>query len=683
MKARQSQLPSRSWLCGRRGIPFNAGLLLWLFALAVAPMSDAKAESGGGSPDELKSLMDMSLDQLLDVRVDKVYGASKYEQKISQAPSSVSIVTSDEIKKQGHRTLAEILRSVRGLFITDDRAYSYLGIRGFGRPSDYNSRVLLLVDGHRMNDNIYDSVLLGTEGVIDVDLIERVEVIRGPSSSIYGDNAFFGVINIITRPGNSYGGVELSGEVGGFETYKGRFSFGNRFTNGIELVLSGTWSESAGESRLYYREFDAPTSNNGIAEDSDGDRYYRFFGKVSYGKFTLSGAWSERTKDIPTASFGTIFNDGGEQVTDRYAYADLKYEHTFSSDVTVLGKVYYDSYKYTGDFPFNVAPPANPIVRVLNRDVAYGDWAGVNWQLTAPVGERAKVVVGTDFRGDLRQHQLNYDVSPRAVYLDDETASWNTGVYAQGELAIRTNLLFSGGVRFDYYDTFGSTINPRLSLIYSPWFKTNFKLLYGQAYRAPNIYELNSRSLDPETIHTYELVYEQDLPAHLRFIASGYYYQVDDLISETLSGFQNAGQVNAKGLELELEGRYARGLKARLSYALQRSEDDSTGSELSNSPRQLAKGSLIAPLYKDKIFAGLELQYTGSVLTNTRQREDDYLLANVTLFSQNLAPGLELSASIYNLFDARYAHPVSAAHTPLDTVEQSGRSFRVKLTYKF
>src|SRR5882672_8310842 len=179
MKARLSQLPSRSWLYGRRGFQFPPCLLLWVVALTVSPVNDATAEDGGGSPDELKSLMGMSLDQLLDVRVDKVYGASKYEQNISQAPSSVSIVTSDEIKKQGHRTLAEVLRSVRGLFITDDRAYSYLGIRGFGRPSDYNSRVLLLVDGHRMNDNIFDSVLLGTEGVIDIELIERVEIIRG------------------------------------------------------------------------------------------------------------------------------------------------------------------------------------------------------------------------------------------------------------------------------------------------------------------------------------------------------------------------------------------------------------------------------------------------------------------------------------------------------------------------
>jgi iron complex outermembrane receptor protein len=650
--------------------------------LLIAGVNQAEAGEGEGSPDVLKSLMGMSFDQLLEVRVDKVYGASRYEQKISEAPASVTIVTRDEIKKQGYRTLAEVLRSVRGLYITDDRAYSYLGIRGFGRPSDYNSRVLVMVDGHRLNDNIYDSVLLGQEGVVDVDLIERVEVIRGPSSSIYGDNAFFGVINLFTRPGPSYGGVEVSGEVGGFETYKGRFSFGNKFTNGIELVLSGTWYQSAGEQRLYYREFDSPTSNNGVAEDSDEDRAYRFLGKLAYGDFTLSGAWSERTKTIPTASYGTIFNDGGEVGVDRYVYADLKYERTFASDVTVLGKVYYDNYKYTGDFPYNVAPPGNPMVRVLNRDIAYGEWAGISGQLTMPAGERLKLVFGGDFRGDLRQHQLNYDVSPRAVYVDDETGSWNAGIYAQGELAILTNLLFSGGVRLDYYDTFGRTINPRLSLIYSPWTRTNFKLLYGRAYRAPNVFELYYGSLEPETIQTYEVIYEQDLPAHLHFVASGYHYQVDELISETLSGFQNADRVNAEGMELELEGHYPAGLRARMSYALQWTENETTGDELSNSPRHLAKGSLIAPLYKDKVFAGLELQYTGGVLTNTRRREDDYVLANVTLFSQNLAPGLEISASVYNLFDARYAHPVSAAHAQ-DAIEQSGRSFRVKLTYKF
>lgn len=626
--------------------------------------------------------MSMSLEQLLEVQVDKVYGASKYEQTISEAPSSVTIVTADDIKKRGHRTLAEVLGSVRGMFFTSDRAYSYLGVRGFGRPSDYNSRVLVLVDGHRLNDNLYDAVLLGTEAVLDVDLIDRVEVIRGSSSSIYGDNAFFGVINVTTRPGSSYNGLEMSGEVGGFDTYKGRLSYGKQFTNGIELVLSGTWYESAGERRLYYPEFDNPASNKGVAESSDDDRSYKLFGKLAYHDFALTGAWSDRTKNIPTASYDTLFNDGGEKSSDRFAYLDLSYNHTFANDLTLHGKAYVDSYKFSGEFPFDAAPSGNLIQRVLNRDVNYGDWTGMNWQLTAPVGQSITTVLGIDFRHDLRQHQINYDVVPRTVYLDSSSSSWNAGIYAQGEWAIRTNLLLSGGARFDYYETFGGTVNPRLSLVYSPWTKTHFKLLYGQAYRAPNLYELYYGDLDPETIHTYEAVYEQELPAHLRFTASGYYYKVDNLISEVSGVFENVGRVDAKGLELELEGKFPGGMKASLSYALQRTEDQDSGSELSNSPRHLAKGSLNVPLYADMLFAGLELQYTGRVITNARRRADDYLLANATLFSQKLAPNLELSASIYNLFDTRYAHPVSTAHLQ-DTIEQPGRSFRVKLTCKF
>ena len=89
-----------------------------------------------------------------------------------------------KFKRYGYRTLADILRSVRGFYVTNDRNYSYLGVRGFSRPGDYNARILLLVDGHRLNDNIFGAALIGTEFPLDVDLIERVEIIRGPSSSL-------------------------------------------------------------------------------------------------------------------------------------------------------------------------------------------------------------------------------------------------------------------------------------------------------------------------------------------------------------------------------------------------------------------------------------------------------------------------------------------------------------------
>jgi len=650
-----------------------------LFGMLAGPVFGAEGGKDSGS---VSNLFDMSLEQLMSLKVVSVYGASKYEQELSDAPSSVSIVTRDEMQKQGHRTLAEVLQGVRGMNVTSDRAYSYLGIRGFGRPSDYNSRVLLLVDGHRMNDNLYDAAMLGTEGVLDVDLMERVEVIRGPSSSIYGDNAFFGVVNVITRSGAKINGLEVSGEAGAFETYKGRVTYGKHFTNGLDLVISGSWSDSEGEDRLYYREFNQPESNNGIARNSDDDDSRRVFSRIAYGDFTLSGAWSWRGKTIPTASYETIFNDGGEKVTDRYAYLDLKFARTFARDIAVEGKVYYDNYRYTGDYPYNTAPPGDPLTRLLNSDIASGEWAGMNWQLTAPIGERIKVVTGVDFRGDIRRQQVNYDVDPRAIITDVDNSSWNAGIYTQGEWEICSNLVFNGGVRLDYYETFGSTVNPRLGLIYRPWTKTNFKLLYGQAFRAPNASETYFGNPNPETVRTYELVWDQELPANHMLTVVGYYYQVRDLISENGDNFENLGHVNAQGLEAELSGNYAHGIQARLSYALQGTEDQDMHAELSNSPRHLVKGSLIVPLHEDKIFAGVELQFTGRTLSNSRRPLDDYLVVNATLFSQKLAHNLELSASVYNVFGTRYSHAVSAAHLQ-DSIEQPGRSFRVKLTFLF
>ena len=207
-----------------------------LFLALTASRADTVVDA---SAPAATNLMQLSIEELLDIRVDKVYGASKFEQKVTRAPSSVSLVTRDEIQKQGYRTLADVLRAVNGVFVSDDRNYSYLGIRGFNRPGDYNSRVLLLVDGHRLNDSVYDQGLYGTESFLDVDVIERVEVVRGPSSSIYGNNAFFGVVNVITRRGRAVDGIEATAEAGDNETWKTGATFGKQFENGGELFLSG------------------------------------------------------------------------------------------------------------------------------------------------------------------------------------------------------------------------------------------------------------------------------------------------------------------------------------------------------------------------------------------------------------------------------------------------------------
>ena len=99
---------------------------------------------------------------------------------------------------------------MRGLYVSDDRNYSYLGTRGFLRPGDYNSRILLLVDGHRVNDNVYDAAFFGREAPVPVGMIERIEFVRGPSSSIYGSSAFFGIVNVVLKHAKDIAGAAIS-----------------------------------------------------------------------------------------------------------------------------------------------------------------------------------------------------------------------------------------------------------------------------------------------------------------------------------------------------------------------------------------------------------------------------------------------------------------------------------------
>ncbi len=626
---------------------------------------------------------------ILFQKIPSVYGASKYEQKVTEAPSSVSIVTATEIKKYGYRTLADILRSIRGFFISYDRNYHYVGIRGFSRPGDYNTRVLLLINGHRINDNIYQTAFVGTEFPLDIELIDRIEIIRGPSSSIYGANAFFGVINIITKRGRDLKGIEASGEWGSFQTYKGRLSYGNKFHNGIEMLFSGSYYTSRGNPHLFYKEFADPTTNFGVAEDCDDDHSYNYFGNISFHDLTLYGAYGYRKKGIPTASYDTDFNDSHNWTIDARGYLDLRYEHFFENGLDLSTHLYYDDYSYHGEYIYS---------SIKNKDFARGQWWGGEFKLAKTLLKRHKVVLGGELNDNFRQDQKNYVELPFTVLLDDRRDSTNWAFYLQDEFSILGHLILNAGIRFDHYKTFGGSTHPRIALVYYPYEKTIFKLLYGSAFRPPNVYELYysdiglsakpNANLKPEEIHTYELVYEQYFGAHLRGTSSIFYYDIKDLITQTIDPgdglliFRNMGRVKAKGFELELEGRWENGLEGHISYTFQKIKDESTNETLTNSPKHLAKFNLILPFLKERLFVGVEEQFTSSRKTLANKKTNGFFITNLTLFSKNILKGLEVSASVYNLFNKRYDDPGSGEHIQ-DVIEQDGIQYRLRLSYSF
>jgi iron complex outermembrane receptor protein len=640
-------------------------------------------------------LFDASMEDLMKVDIDSVYAASGYKQKVTEAPASITIITSDDIRKYGYRTLADILSNVPGFYVSYDRNYSYLGIRGFGRPGDYNSRILLLVDGHLLNDNVYDQALIGTEFPIDVDLIDRVEVIRGPNSSLYVANAFLGVINVVTKRAGSSRNLTASAELASYGTFKTRVTYSNRFRDGLELLVSGSFYDSRGHERLYFTEFDSPATNYGIAQDCDGDQYHQVVANLSYKGLALEGAYGWRNKTIPTASFGTIFNDPGTNTIDAPGYLDLKYDHKFGSDWGYRARFYYDHYTYDGTYIDDDSASGGPS-RVVNKDLGFGQRWGAEFDVSKKFWGNQTLIAGSEFRDNFKQDQENYDVQPYFQYLNDRRASTIWAIFAQDSIPIRRNLVLDLGLRHDQYSTFGGTTNPRVDLIYSPFEKTTIKLLYGHAFRAPTAYELYEYGggsepnphLKPETAKTSELVLEQSLQNNFRLTVSGYFYPIRGLISEEddpatgLIVYRNSENINMQGLELALTKKLPSGLEAGGSFSYQDAKNVSDGSPLTNSPHALAQAHLSVALFHRQVFASMNVQYVSKRRTLEGNYAGGYILPNLTLFSPKALKGLEVSASLYNVTDERYGDPGGEEHRE-DIIIQDGRSFRIKVAYRF
>jgi iron complex outermembrane receptor protein len=194
--------------------------------------------------------------------------------------------------------------------------------------------------------------------------------------------------------------------------------------------------------------------------------------------------------------------------------------------------------------------------------------------------------------------------------------------------------------------------------------------------------------LRPEIMRMYEAVVEQYLGNRLRLVATGYSYKINGLITQETDPadgfrvFNNVETVKARGMELELEGKWPGGVEGRTSYVIQHTENGMTGEVLTNSPRHMAKLNLIAPLVREKLFSGVEVQYMSRRKTLAGNNAGAFTVANVTLHGRELLRGLDASMGAYNLFGETYGDPGGEEHVQ-DVIPQDGRSYRLKLTYRF
>jgi outer membrane receptor for ferrienterochelin and colicins len=650
-----------------------------------------------------QSLTDLSLEDLMQIDAGQVFGASERLQPAIEAPASVSFITAQEITRYGYRTLADVLRALRGVYVTNDRNFSYLGIRGFGKPGDYNSRILLLVNGHRVNDNVFGQAEIGAEFGLDAAMFERVEIIRGPASSLYGDSAFFAVVNVITRSGASLDGSSITVESGTLGTRLVRSSTGQRLRNGVDLALSATYEGTDGVSRLFFPAFNTPETNNGVAEGLDGENAKQLYGRLNVGALTITSMYGTRRRDIPTASSASVFNQQiwREHTIDRHGLFDADYGRSFG-ETRLTVRASYDRFSYTGTYPFAVDADGTPTM--VGRTEGLGSRWSASTGITRTLARRHTLRAGVEFIDNLHQDQRGSFLLDTAPFLDLPNSSRQQGLYVQNETRVTSWLIANAGLRYDRYDQF-DRVTPRAAVIVLPSSSQSFKYLYGGAFRAPNSYELNAvyfgdrvTALRPESIDTHEFVWERYLNDRVRAAVSTYWYKADRLITLSLDDhaylgvtFMNQGQVRAKGLELETQLRLRGESRALVSYAVQRTADRETGDELPNSPRHIVKARVSLPGPVGRSFVSAEGQYLSSRRTLPRPDRGDGTVfagvvgaaatANITLV-QPLGRRWELTAGVRNLFDAKYSDPVSDQHLQ-EAVEQNGRTARIGLTWKF
>ncbi len=651
------------------------------------------------APAQALDAIDMSLEDLLQV---SIVSAPKFTENPDQIPSVVSIISAADIRLYGWRTLGAALRSLQGFNVTDDHTYAYGGVRGISQPGDYRPRQQILIDGQSMNDNIYASAPVDSAFPLDLGLIERIEVIRGPSAAIYGGDAMFGVINVVTRSGTSVGRV-ASLKLGSGADRRLRLSWGGQ-VGGADVLVSATSFGVHGRT-LSVDDVNGDGSRRDLHRVG-GEDGGQLFAKVRGSDWSFSLIHSKRERVVPTASYDTIADDHGHAETDTYTLLNLGKEWKLNAANTLHQRLYLGDYRYDGVFPYDYsADPAIADPRLMNVDLAKGSWWGIENRLVNTRWNGQRITLGIEYKSNWRQNQRNSDrgygcVSTSGVSsdpcLNDQRSSQQVSVMAQDEIQIGSATLLTIGASYDHVSQFGSFWSPRLGVTHDAGQAGIFKLLYGTAFRVPSVYEryytspsfsYGNPALVPEKMRSLEVAWEKRFTQQSRLTASVYHFHIARMVTTDENGttVNDGSKVEATGLELEYEQRWSNGSRLRTGYSIQHAADATR--RFDNSPRHMVKANLGLPTGIPHLMAGLESQWISARTADYgTQKVPSYLLANLNLLYTPAGQPWEIALGIYNLFDRHYTDPVATDEilgARRWQIPQFGRSAMLRTTLHF
>lgn len=577
---------------------------LVLLLLGLCPILSARADSY----DEVKKLLPLSLEELMEV---KVTISTQSKQKLSKAPSVVTVITADDIRATGATNLMEVLQGVPGIYVrTNQFGFRPLvTLRGAA-----GTHTLLMVNGSPVRDLVWSSGIFWKG--LTTGMIERVEIIRGPGSALFGSDASAGVINVITKTASRIEESEAGVRAGSFDTRTGWVQHGASWDDG-DVALTAEMSRTDG-----YRPF--------IAADAQTPRDAATGTRVSFAPGRAESGWNSedvrfalgrgnwrlladylRHSNLAIGLTGAGVLDpntrGGDQ---RFNLALLYNNEVATRHWGINGEVRYQYLDYTSGSGFFERPPGYR----ESADPASAYPAGVINQMRS--AERRLNVEASGLYTGLRDHALRVgggyvwqDLYSVEQFVNQGRGPDGSPLPAGGplvnlsdtpyafapEMSRRTSYLYlqdvwsfaeawelTAGARYDRYSDFGGSVNPRLALVWQSTDRLTTKLMYGKAFRAPSyleLYALTSATrpnpnLTPERSRTWDLSFSYLASRDWRLGLNLYHFAQSNLIAADIANqFQNIGNHTIRGIEAEAQWQATRDLRVAASLSHRRQDN--------------------------------------------------------------------------------------------------------------
>lgn len=697
--------------------------LLAAAALGAGGLAAQEINLGGFS-----DLSELKLSDLLNVTVS--IAAAGRIQSLEEAPSIVSVITAEDIRRMGAHNLEDVLETLPGFeVLVDEVGRLRISVRGLATQGT-TENVLILLNGLRLNNQLWGGAT-ATHFNFPVQNLRQIEVIRGPGSALYGSNAFVGVVNMVTWDAQTFDGTEALVTLGQFGT---RQVVGTTAHVLGGVSLSGSFQYRKVDGTGLRLERDAATLLDqlnallGIPPISlapgritDGREEFNAQARAQIGDFTLDATVADQRSEGNVSRFNTLstrsFLDSRQAIVSGSWNRRLGERTSIDVTAGVMAERYEEL----------VAPLGPGFVRVIDQNTRYVFPEGLLFQFD--LRER-RVNGGLVLR---REMSGSNDLTLGLGFEWEETTDPNTfGNFSeetgaskpqlerlrQNAIDPRSRSVFSaflqdtwnpvpalgvtGGVRFDHYDDFGATLNPRLGLVWRVQDDLYVKGLYGRAFRAPTFAELGfgvdgslkgNPDLEPAVINTVEAAvgYRR---ANLRVGVNYFATFIRDFITaatplsianvaEELRYFNSAG-LDIQGVEFEARRSFGFDHDLFANYTFQKVTDPQLGGTPGGVPEHLGNVGATFAL-GDYLSVTPVLHVRGErrrLRLDPRDPVPGYAVLNVNTRLINVFETLEISVALRNALDQTYVDPAPLVTMP-DDYPRPGRHVFVKASYKF